>query len=218
VSGRRGPYEPPRSAGTSHVATKMDDVCPCLEIRCFPRLVSDPDFSSRQRRDSIDVVIPLGSNALVSSIQNSTRIPVMGHADGRCCAYVHSDANLALARDVMLDSKIDYPAACNALETLLVHESMLADGIMEVVSGLVEKEVELRCEDDILRALDGVQGAVRATDEDIVTEFLDLKIYIRSVKSVDEGLPTPPFLPHFLVVLQPSIISIRTHLTIPTQY
>jgi glutamate-5-semialdehyde dehydrogenase len=97
----------------------------------------------------------------------------MGHADGRCCAYVHSDANLALARDVVLDSKIDYPAACNALETLLVHESLLAGGIKKVVSGLVEKGTELRCEDDVLHALDSVKGAVRATDEDIVTEFLD---------------------------------------------
>jgi glutamate-5-semialdehyde dehydrogenase len=96
---------------------------------------------------------------------------------------------LALARDVVLDSKIDYPAACNALETLLVHESLLADGIKEVVSGLVEKGVELRCEDDVLLALDGVKGAIRATDEDSVTEFLDLKIYIRSVKSIDEGSP-----------------------------
>jgi glutamate-5-semialdehyde dehydrogenase len=141
----------------------------------------------------------------------------MGHADGRCCAYVHSDTNLALARDVVLDSKIDYPAACNALETLLVHESLLSNGIKEIVSGLVEKGVELRCEDDVLHALDGVKGAIRATDDDVVTEFLDLKIYIRSVKSVDEGLPTPLF-SLFLMVLQPSIISTRIHLTTRTQY
>jgi glutamate-5-semialdehyde dehydrogenase len=139
--------------------------------------------------ESIDLVIPRGSNALVSSIQNSTRIPVMGHADGRCCAYVHADADLRLARDVVLDSKIDYPAACNAVETLLVHESLLDGRVREVVSGLVEKRVELRCEDDVLATLEGTKGAIRATDEDMVTEFLDLKIYIRSVKSLDEGIP-----------------------------
>ncbi len=142
--------------------------------------------------DSIDLVIPRGSNALVSSIQNSTKIPVMGHADGRCCAYIHCDANIEMARDVILDSKIDYPAACNALETLLVHESLVKDGrIKDVVAGLVEKGVELRCEDDILIALKGTSGAIRATDEDIITEFLDLRIYIRSVKSLDQG-PLPP--------------------------
>ena len=138
--------------------------------------------------ESIDLVIPRGSNALVSSIQNSTKIPVMGHADGRCCAYVHSDADIPMARNVILDAKIDYPAACNAVETLLVHESLLGDGrIKEVVAGLVEKGVELRCEDNVLKALEGVKGVIPATDEDIVTEFLDLKIYIRSVKSLDEG-------------------------------
>jgi glutamate-5-semialdehyde dehydrogenase len=95
-----------------------------------------------------------------------------------------------MARDVILDSKIDYPAACNALETLLVNEGLVKDGrVKEVVAGLVEKGVQLRCEEDVLRALDGVKGADRATDEDIVTEFLDLKIYIRSVKSLDEGIP-----------------------------
>src|ERR1700738_3605325 len=93
-----------------------------------------------------------------------------------------------MARAVVLDSKIDYPAACNALETLLVHENLVKDGrVKDVVSGLVEKGVELRCEADILHALAGTMGAVRATEEDMVTEFLDLKIYIRSVSSLDEG-------------------------------
>ena len=138
--------------------------------------------------DSIDLVIPRGSNALVSSIQNSTRIPVMGHADGRCCVYVHNDADLQMASDVVLDSKVDYPAACNAVETLLIHEDIVKSGkVKQVVKGLLEKGVELRCEEDILRQLDGVNGAIRATDEDMVTEFLDLQIYVRSVKSVDEG-------------------------------
>ena len=138
---------------------------------------------------SIDLVIPRGSNALVSSIQNSTKIPVMGHADGRCCAYVHSDADIAMARDVILDSKIDYPAACNALETLLVNEELVKDGrIKDIVAGLVEKKVELRCEEDIAKALKGVNGVVPATEEDVVTEFLDLRLYIRSVKTLDEAI------------------------------
>jgi glutamate-5-semialdehyde dehydrogenase len=142
--------------------------------------------------DSIDLVIPRGSNALVSSIQNSTRIPVMGHADGLCCAYVHFDADIAMARDVILDSKIDYAAACNAVETLLIHESLLTDGrIKDVVKGLVEKGVELHCENDVLKALEGTKGVIKASDDDIITEFLDLKIYIRSVASLDEGKSLP---------------------------
>lgn len=141
--------------------------------------------------ESIDLVIPRGSNALVSAIQNSTKIPVMGHADGRCCAYIHFDADIQVARDVILDSKIDYPAACNALEALLVHESLVKDGrIRDVVSGLVEKGVELRCEDDVFRALAGTAKIVKASDEDPLTEFLDLKLYVRSVESLQEGNST----------------------------
>jgi glutamate-5-semialdehyde dehydrogenase len=139
--------------------------------------------------DQIDLVIPRGSNALVSSIQASTRIPVMGHADGRCSIYVHADADLKLARDVVLDAKIDYPAACNAVETLLVHESIVKNGaVRTIVEGLVEKGVQLRCEEDIRTALGDTKGVIEATEEDVATEFLDLRIYIRTVKSLDEAI------------------------------
>ena len=76
--------------------------------------------------DVVDLVIPRGSNDLVSYIQNNTKIPVLGHADGVCHVYVDADADLAMACKLAVDSKVDYPAACNALETLLVHEKHLA--------------------------------------------------------------------------------------------
>jgi glutamate-5-semialdehyde dehydrogenase len=143
--------------------------------------------------DSIDLVIPRGSNELVSSIQNSTRIPVMGHADGRCCIYLHSDLDIATAAAVVLDSKIDYPAACNAVESLLVHRDLLSDGrLSKILEPLIKNGVELRCEKDILDAVGGTVDKdllVKATEEDMVTEFLDKTIYIRSVASLDEGTP-----------------------------
>jgi glutamate-5-semialdehyde dehydrogenase len=141
--------------------------------------------------DSIDLVIPRGSNALVSSIQNSTRIPVMGHADGRCNIYLDSDLDVELAGAVVLDSKIDYPAACNAVEALLVNRVLLSDGrLAKILSPLVKNGVELRCENDILEAIGGALDKkllVKATENDMVTEFLDKTIYIRSVDSLDEG-------------------------------
>ncbi|XP_058109467.1 delta-1-pyrroline-5-carboxylate synthase-like [Magnolia sinica] len=78
--------------------------------------------------DVIDLVIPRGSNKLVSQIKKSTKIPVLGHADGICHIYIDKSANMDKAKRIVLDAKIDYPAACNAMETLLVHENLLKNG------------------------------------------------------------------------------------------
>uniref|UniRef100_A0A5B7B7M7 Delta-1-pyrroline-5-carboxylate synthase n=1 Tax=Davidia involucrata TaxID=16924 RepID=A0A5B7B7M7_DAVIN len=88
--------------------------------------------------DVIDLVIPRGSNKLVSQIKESTKIPVLGHADGICHVYVDKSANMDMAKRIVLDAKIDYPAACNAMETLLVHKDLMQTG------GLDELVVELQ--------------------------------------------------------------------------
>ena len=73
--------------------------------------------------DYIDLIIPRGSNDFVRYIMNNTNIPVMGHADGICHCYVDSEADLDMAVNIVVDSKTQYVAVCNALETLLVHKS-----------------------------------------------------------------------------------------------
>jgi gamma-glutamyl phosphate reductase len=73
----------------------------------------------------IDLVVPRGSNAMVQNIQRSTRIPVLGHADGICHVYVHKEADFGKALAVAVDAKLNYPAACNAAETLLLHVDLL---------------------------------------------------------------------------------------------
>nr|ANU05021.1 delta-1-pyrroline-5-carboxylate synthase 1 [Manihot esculenta] len=90
--------------------------------------------------DVIDLVIPRGSNKLVSQIKASTKIPVLGHADGICHVFVDKSANMEMARRIILDAKVDYPAACNAMETLLVHKDLVQTG------GLNELTVDLRTE------------------------------------------------------------------------
>ncbi|XP_007026912.2 PREDICTED: delta-1-pyrroline-5-carboxylate synthase isoform X2 [Theobroma cacao] len=94
--------------------------------------------------DVIDLVIPRGSNKLVSQIKNSTKIPVLGHADGICHVYVDKSAKADMAKQIVLDAKIDYPAACNAMETLLVHKDLSNNGLLN------ELIVELRHEGVIL--------------------------------------------------------------------
>ena len=83
--------------------------------------------------DVIDMVIPRGSNALVAHIKAHTRIPVLGHADGVCHVFVHASADVAMAARIAVDAKTDYPAACNAMETLLLHAPLLASGGAAVI-------------------------------------------------------------------------------------
>ncbi|KAL5063631.1 hypothetical protein RYX36_025368 [Vicia faba] len=90
--------------------------------------------------DITNLVVPRGSNKLVSQIKESTRIPVLGHADGICHIYVDKSANIDMEKHIVRDAKIDYPAACNALETLLVHKDLSSNG------GLNELILELQCE------------------------------------------------------------------------
>ncbi|CAN6715696.1 unnamed protein product [Malus baccata var. baccata] len=94
--------------------------------------------------DVIDLVIPRGSNKLVSKIKESTKIPVLGHADGICHVYVDKSANLDMAKRIVLDAKVDYPAACNAMETLLVHKDLLSNGgFKQIISELKDSGVSL---------------------------------------------------------------------------
>ncbi|KAL5073028.1 hypothetical protein RYX36_012012 [Vicia faba] len=94
--------------------------------------------------DVIDLVVPRGSNKLVSQIKESTRIPVLGHADGICHIYVDKSANIDMAKHIVRDAKIDYPAACNALETLLVHKDLSSNGgLNELILELQREGVKL---------------------------------------------------------------------------
>ncbi|KAG4953357.1 hypothetical protein AAZX31_14G063500 [Glycine max] len=94
--------------------------------------------------DVIDLVIPRGSNKLVSQIKSSTKIPVLGHADGVCHVYVDKSANVEMARGIVLDAKLDYPAACNAMETLLIHKDLIEKGwLNDIVVDLRTEGVKL---------------------------------------------------------------------------
>jgi glutamate-5-semialdehyde dehydrogenase len=77
----------------------------------------------------VDLIIPRGSNAFVRFVQDNTRIPVLGHADGICHLYVDQDADLDKAITIAVDAKAGYPSACNAIETLLIHRDIAEQGL-----------------------------------------------------------------------------------------
>ena len=133
----------------------------------------------------IDLLIPRGSNQFVKYIQSNTRIPVLGHAAGICHVYIDEYADIDKALKVSLDSKIQYPAVCNAVETLLVNSKVAEEFLPEMDSLLHENGVEIRADE---RCVSVMEHAVRADDEDWDTEYNDLIVSVKMVDSVKEAI------------------------------
>jgi glutamate-5-semialdehyde dehydrogenase len=137
----------------------------------------------------IDLIIPRGSNTFVRHIMDNTNIPVMGHADGVCHLYLDQGADLDMARRVTLDSKTQYVAVCNAVETVLVDASDAGRLLPAVAATLAESGVELRGCERTREVLSASTFDVRpATDEDWATEYLDMVVAIRVVDGVDAAI------------------------------
>ncbi|KAK2044959.1 glutamate-5-semialdehyde dehydrogenase [Colletotrichum somersetense] len=142
----------------------------------------------------IDLVVPRGSNELVRYIKESTKIPVLGHADGLCSIYLTDSADPSMAAGVIVDSKTSYPAACNSLETLLVQESALDSVFPAAAEALIAKGVTLHCDAKSKAALqsrisgDAAAKVVDAKDTDFDTEFLSLDLAVKVVASLDEAI------------------------------
>jgi len=139
----------------------------------------------------ISLIIPRGSNEFVKFIQDNTRIPVLGHADGICHVYVDSEMDLSKAADVCYDSKVQYSAVCNAMETLLVHRDVAGEFLPEIGRKYNEAGVELRCCDRsfaILKDMGFLKAILHATEEDWKIEYNDLILSIKIVDSLDEAI------------------------------
>jgi glutamate-5-semialdehyde dehydrogenase len=134
-------------------------------------------------REYIDVLIPRGGPSLIRSILDNATVPYVIDGDGNCHVYVDASADLAMARDIVVNAKVQRPSVCNAAESLLVHAAV-ADSLLPVLDrALVGVEL---VGDDRARAL--VERMGPATDDDYATEFLDLKLSVKVVESLEAAI------------------------------
>ncbi len=134
--------------------------------------------------ECVDLIIPRGSNSFVRFVQENTRIPVLGHAEGICHLYVDKSADIEKAVNIAVDAKTQYPAACNAIETMLVHSRIAPEFLPVAAGALQQRNVELRG-DERTRAIVSVSSAAEA---DWATEYSDLILAIKVVDSLEEAI------------------------------
>ena len=137
--------------------------------------------------DLIDLVIPRGGYDLVRYVQSNTRIPVLGHSEGVCHIYVDAAADFEMALNIVDDAKTDYPAVCNAVETVLVDQAIAEEFLPLLASRMTEKGVRLRGCPQVISAIHDVVVEPVAEDE-WHTEYGDLILAIRVVRGVNEAI------------------------------
>jgi glutamate-5-semialdehyde dehydrogenase len=134
---------------------------------------------------TVDVIVPRGGKSLVARVQTEARVPVFAHLDGNCHVYVHGAANLAMARDIVLNAKLRRTGVCGAAETLLVDETCAGTHLRPLVAALLDAGCAVRG-DSLTRIVD--PRVTPATEEDWATEFLDAIIAVKVVSGLGDAI------------------------------
>ena len=154
----------------------------------FQLLEKREDVTEMLKLDKyIDLIIPRGSNEFVKFVQSNTKIPVLGHSEGICHAYVDNNYDEKKALDVCFDAKTQYPAVCNAIETLLVHDKSAKEFLPKIGKMYKDSGVEMRCCDQSFEILKDL-NVKRVSEEDWSTEYNDMIISIKVVNSIEEAV------------------------------
>ena len=165
------------------IADALDDTP--LTSSSLMLIESHEDVASILKMDKyIDLIIPRGSNAFVRYVMDNTRIPVLGHADGICSIYVDESADMDIAIPVVLDSKVQYPAACNAVEMILVNEKVKDTFLPKIKKVFDERGVIIHGDDEVR----GVIECESLGSDDLFNEFLSLEVSIKCVNSINEAI------------------------------
>ena len=135
--------------------------------------------------DCINLIIPRGSNAFVKYVQEHTKIPVLGHSEGICHLLVDKDADLKKAVEISFDAKCQYPAVCNAIETLLVHKDIANKFLPMMISKFKQAKVEIRGDENSRNIIKNIGIA---TEKDWSTEYNNLIISIKVVNNLSEAV------------------------------
>lgn len=136
-------------------------------------------------REYLDVLIPRGGYELIKMVAENATVPVIETGVGNCHVYVDEGADLRMAREIIINAKTQRPGVCNAMETLLVHESVAPDLLPELAVELRKRGTELR---GCPKSLSLIPDMIPASEEDWATEYLDLILAIKVVSDFEEAL------------------------------
>jgi len=136
-------------------------------------------------RGIVDIIVPRGGPGLIEAVVNSAKIPVIKHDAGICHVYVHAQADLAMAEQIVLNAKCQRPSACNALETLLVDAAVAGKFLPKLAAALAAKKTEVRA---CAQSLPLMPGAKAATEQDFRTEHLGLILNVKIVAGLAEAV------------------------------
>jgi glutamate-5-semialdehyde dehydrogenase len=135
-------------------------------------------------RGIVDIIVPRGGPGLIEAVVNSAKVPVIKHDAGICHVYVHAQADLAMAEQIVLNAKCQRPSACNALETLLVDAAVAPKFLPKMAAALAAKQTEIRA---CAQSLPLMPGAKAATEQDFRTEHLGLILNVKVVAGLAEA-------------------------------
>ncbi len=139
-------------------------------------------------KEYIDLVVPRGGEELIRFVEKNATMPVLIGGIGVCHTYVDREADLAKARDIVVNAKTRRYSICNALDTMIVHADVARAFLPEAQKALAAKDCELRCDERSFAILEGRGGVTRATDEDYGKEWLALIASVKVVDSYDEAV------------------------------
>lgn len=154
-------------------------------IQILPTLERESIFKLLELEDYIDLVIPRGGEDLIRNVVKHSRIPVIKHYKGICHIFVDESADFNMAERIIINAKVQRPAVCNALETLLIHEAIAANFLPRIVKALEENNVEIR---GCSHSRNIVPHLKEAKEEDWYKEYLDLILSVKIVSGVEEAI------------------------------